>query len=144
MKAGKQGKGFTLIELMIVVAIIAIIATFAYPSYQESVRKGYRSEGKAKLLEVSQQLERCYTQENKYGGASCIYKNGDKVYSGETGKADDAKFEIVVGVTNDGSGFTLTAAPQYTDKNCGGYTLDSTGKKGIKEGDSAKDFNYCW
>ena len=54
----RASRGFTLIELMIVVAVISILGAIAYPSYQESVRKGRRAEGRAALQELMQQQER--------------------------------------------------------------------------------------
>ncbi|WP_313033770.1 type IV pilin protein [Acinetobacter sp.] len=54
----KKLKGFTLIELMIVVAIIAIIAMVAYPSYQESVRKTKRTDAQASMLQIAGHLQR--------------------------------------------------------------------------------------
>ena len=62
--------GFTLIEALIVVAIIGIIAAFAYPSYMESVRKSNRAEAKAELMEVAQRLQRCYTNLGKFNDAA--------------------------------------------------------------------------
>lgn len=59
-------RGFTLIELMIVVAVIGILAAIAYPSYQEYVRKAKRAEGRTALMELLQQQERYMTQRNTY------------------------------------------------------------------------------
>ena len=63
-------KGFTLIELMIVVAIIGILAAIAYPNYTEYVRRGNRSDGRAAILTAGQASERFYTENTTYNGAS--------------------------------------------------------------------------
>lgn len=71
MRANAQyrpARGFTLIELMIVVAVIAILAAIAYPSYADSVRKGRRGQAKADLLELAQLAERHRTVNNTYDG----------------------------------------------------------------------------
>ena len=62
----RVNRGFTLIELMIVVAIVAILAAIAYPAYTESVRKGRRAEARTALAELLQQQERHMTQRNCY------------------------------------------------------------------------------
>ena len=62
--------GFTLIELMIALAIAAILASVAYPSYLSQVAKGRRADGKQALLELAQKLERFYTERGTYAGAA--------------------------------------------------------------------------
>ena len=64
----KTTRGFTLIEVMITVVIIAVLTAIAYPSYMEYVRKGRRADGRAALLATAQAMERFYTENMTYSG----------------------------------------------------------------------------
>lgn len=59
-------KGFSLIELLIAIAVVGILAAVALPSYQDSVRRGNRGDGQAALLEASSRMERYYYDNNAY------------------------------------------------------------------------------
>lgn len=69
-KIMKRKSGFTLIELMIVVAVIGILAAIAYPSYMESVRRSNRAEAKVELMDISQRLQRCYSSYARFNDAA--------------------------------------------------------------------------
>ena len=66
-------KGFTLIELMVVVAIIGILASIAYPSYVRYIERGQITEAKSELLAGAQKLERCYSISNSYSDCSAEF-----------------------------------------------------------------------
>ena len=133
MRIQFKSSGFTLIELMIVVAIVAILAAIAYPSYQEQVRKSRRADAKAVLLEAAQWLERHYTVNNTYVvDFAADFPTALKKSPKDGGPADGYYAITLATAANT---FTLTATPQTTggqDKDkCGGLTLAHTGAKGV-------------
>ena len=127
----KKNKGFTLIELMIVVAIIGIISAIAYPSYQESVRKSNRADGKATLNDVAQRLQRCFTAYSSYAHASCAI--GQNLSGGGSVNSGEGMYTITGNLT--ATTFALTAAPvagttQAGDTKCASLTLNQAGVEG--------------
>ena len=72
-----RSKGFTLIEIMIVVAIIGILASIAYPNYVRYIERGYITEAQTALLAGAQNLERCYSLSNSYTDCDAAFPERD-------------------------------------------------------------------
>ncbi len=123
--------GFTLIELMIVVAIIGILATIAYPSYQDSVKKSRRADAKSALMGFVNAMERYYTENNTYCDAAAT---GETAVTGcgtstpDTGKPAIFADEAPLDGTTKYYDLTIQAVSQTT------YTLRAT-PKGAQNGD---------
>lgn len=135
-------RGFTLIEVMIVVAVVAILAAIALPSYNEYIRRGHRADARAGLLQAQQWLERAAT-------ATGVYPTtlpAALTWAGDATK----RYDIAFAAGNTNAAFTLTATPrnpgpQAGDK-CGVYTLSNTGVRGangILAGQPGYDPD-CW
>ncbi|WP_312243868.1 type IV pilin protein [Stutzerimonas nitrititolerans] len=135
----RSQNGFTLIELMITVVIISILASIAYPSYQEFVKRGNRTEGQAFLSEVAARQERYFAQNNEYTD------DVDKLKLKNGSTSETGKYELSIVIDEDADaddgGYTLTAEEQFNDDACGNLTLTATGIKGVTGSKAAAD---CW
>lgn len=133
--------GFTLIELMIVVAIIGIISTFAYSSYQESVRKTKRAEAKTTLMDLAQRLERSYTANGNFDTANSVHDGTDLLAS--TAITEHGHYNVVISNLAPTT-FTLTATATFTDPQCTTFTIDNTGLKTAADDGGADATTICW
>lgn len=123
-----NSRGFTLIELMIVVAIIGILAAVALPAYRESVKRGDRATARSALLEAQQFMERYYAANDAYD----FDKASPPVAVAlpvrlRAVPANSVRYNLSVTATS--NAYTVTAAPISTDR-CANLTINHTGAKG--------------
>ena len=116
-------KGFTLIELMIVVAIIGILAAIAYPSYQNYKIRTHRTDAQAEMIAIGQSLSQYKATRGNYSNATIARIYGNSV----TPKQGTALYDLTLNVTN--STWTLTAEPIAVSgqKGDGALTITHTG-----------------
>jgi type IV pilus assembly protein PilE len=130
-----RGQGFTLIELMIVVMIVAVLAAIAFPSYTHYMDRGKRAEGRAMLMDAASKMEKHYGDCFRFGTAIAAARDcaagqvnlcGAATCSSVTGK-----YTLTLNGTT--SSYVLNAAPagNFTDDDCGDLALRSTGEKCI-------------
>ena len=137
-KIPNRSQGFSLIELMIAVVIVGILAAIAIPMYSDYVTRSRRADGQATLMQVAQELERCYTQFSKYNDDDCsVFASGTLI--------SDQGFYVISASGGDltESTFTLTATPQNEqadDTDCKKLTLTHLGVQSA----TGPDKESCW
>jgi type IV pilus assembly protein PilE len=147
MKA-RTARGFTLMEVMVTVAIIGILAAIAIPAYTSYIQRANRVDARKQLIEAAAFLQRCFSQNNDYRCAP----TGPATMTAPFDQAPDApataKYIISVAAGGGGNGstsFELQAAPTgvMNGDECGTFTLNSAGVRNIiaTSGRTATD---CW
>lgn len=146
----KNASGITLIELMVVVAIIGILAAIAYPAYLDYVVKTKRSVGTSTLMQVAARQEQFYLDNRQYAddltdlgypaNPFFVDENSNAHAANQTGVVYQISVNRPTATT-----YTLTATPQNAhatqDTKCGALTLDNRGTKGEGGTGSVSD---CW
>jgi|CXWL01.1.fsa_nt_gi type IV pilus assembly protein PilE len=133
-------RGFTLIELMIAVAVVAILAAVAMPSYTEYIKRSHRSNARTTLVGAAQWMERAATASGSYPVTASITAGIMAV--------EGSRYSVAA-VSASGQTFTFTATPaagtpQATDK-CGNLTIDQAGRKTTSVADATATLTVeCW
>ena len=156
----KKNKGFTLIELIVAVAIVGILAAIAIPSYQDSVRKSRRSDAKGALMGLANAMERYFTATSSYLGAAGTTATpantgAPRIYAPKSpvDGGGPKYYNLTINAAT-ASTYTLYAAPittaasgdstaQASDK-CGTLTLTNIGTRGITGQASGVQVADCW
>lgn len=131
-------RGFTLVEVMIALVVVGLLSALAYPSYQQQVAKGRRTDAKQALLELSQKLERYYTERGTYVGAalgtSGIYPN---VSSG-------GYYDLqITAQTLDGFSVKATPRGAQTGDACAAFQYNQLGEQTVGTGATLSAVK-CW
>lgn len=141
----RKQKGFTLVELMIVVVIVGILATIGIPSYREYVRRANRAAAKSVLLDNVQFLERSRTTSNSYalkGDGAAM--DAAALPSTQAPKDGDAKYTIELNNLAAGT-YTLVAVPvvggPMDGDPCDQLSINEIGVRAVS---GSEDVNTCW
>lgn len=154
---GRSGRGFTLIELMIVVAVVAILTAIALPSYQRYVQKSRRTDAKNAVLDLASREERFFSVNNTYtndptklgyGAASAfplaVNASGQSYYNLSVPSVTAASGSGTTAVPPAFTGLATPTGSQTADTTCYGYQIDQLGTQSNWNGATQLAGTGCW
>ena len=138
-----HARGFTLIEVMVTVAIVGILAAVALPAYKEQISRGKRADVQAALIEDAGYMQRYYSANNTYSDAS----NPAALPVQQSPRDGTKAYDIsIVTAKTDAKGFELQAVPvaggSMANDKCGEFHYDSLGQKTVTG--SGQTTATCW
>lgn len=137
----KANEGFSLLELLIVLAITGIIASISYPSYRNYIIRAHRIDGQSALLDLACRMETYFFKHNTWKTATIGTGNITDVLSQST--SPDGWYTLSITQSTDNA-YTLQATPnQIIDTRCPSLTLTSSGIKGVT-GPGIMNISQCW
>lgn len=144
IRGGRRQRGFTLVELMVTIAVLAILAGIGYPLYSEQLKKARRTDARSSLRMIALAQERFYTVNGTY--APDLEADGNPLNLPDTltdGDSADGHYTLGIVTDDDNLTYTITATAQggqADDEDCEEFTLNQLGVKTATDGDGAK----CW
>lgn len=142
--AGRRAWGFTLIEMMIVVAIISILGAIAYPTYLEHVRKSRRVDAKTALLDLASRQERYFSTRNVYATTPDKLGYSEAEFPSKVFSGKEAYYQLSVTASSPFTTYSASATPlgTQTKDKCHTYTITSLGVQGNSGVDPVPE--DCW
>lgn len=139
-------QGFTLLEVMIVVAMIAILASVALPSYESYMRKTRRIDAKNALLDLAMRQEKFYSINNKYSATATDLSYSALPYA-VSSSGSNSFYDLSVALSPDTQSYLATATPkgpQLNDADCYAFTIANTGQRGNLKNTTTLSPDKCW
>lgn len=129
-------RGMTLIELVIAIAVIAILTGLAVPNYRNYVLRANRAEAMDILLATAACQERVYTKFHQYDTGRCM----------DDTTTPNGNYVLTMATANENQNYVLTATPQasQSEDTCGNLTLNDRGERGSSAAADAGQIADCW
>jgi type IV pilus assembly protein PilE len=137
-------KGFTLIELMIVIAIVGILAAVAMPIYTDNIRRGKLPEAFTRLAVYATRMEQYYQDNRNYGNGACTDVNTPTGLAFPSNATGQQKFNYSCQLSNGGQSYVLTASGAAEAAVGHTFTLTHTGQQATTQFKGAAVTKNCW